>query len=134
MSLPRELIIKQGTDRTIVVHTLRDVHRRVWDPTGCIIHAVARSAVEDLVVAVWRSGTPGAGEGLAEVVNADPEIDSTTLPGEKWIQLYIAPEWSDTWTWTSANLDIEVRETVSPFRTEIFAAVLRFIPTTVRTA
>jgi len=124
------LEIKQGTTRTIVVSKLRDSAGQPLDPTGWEVHAVARAGVWGPVVAAWRT-TPGDGEGLAEVVDADPDVDPTAA-GEKWIYLHITPAWSDGWTWTYADLDIEIHEPPPLSREEAFSRQLKLIPTTVR--
>lgn len=126
------LEIKQGTSRTIVVSKIRDAAEQILDPTGWEIHAVARSGMWGPIVAEWVSGSPGEDQGLAEVVDADPDIDPTVATGEKWIYLHIAPAWSDTWTWRHAELDIEVHEPAPGLREETFSADLRLVPTTVR--
>lgn len=124
------LLIKQGTSRTIVVSKLRDARKELLDPTGWDIHAVARRGIWGPVVAEWVSGSPTAGQGLAEVVDADPQIDPTVQAGEKWIYLHIEPDRSDTWTWRHAALDIEIHEPGG--REETFSAAIELVPSTVR--
>lgn len=126
------LEIKQGTTRIIVVSQLRDAAKQPLDPTGWTIHAVARPGVWGPVVAEWVSGTPGEDQGLAEVVDAEPDIDPSVTTGEKWIYLHITPTWSDTWTWSRADLDIEIHEPGPDGREETFSRELKLIPTTVR--
>jgi hypothetical protein len=124
------LQIKQGTTRFITIKGLRDDAGNILDPTGWDIHGVARPGLWADETAVWRD-SPGVGEHLAEVVDADPDIDPTVLPGEKWIDLHIDPDVSDAWTWGHARLDVEIREP-STDREETFTADLQLIPTTVR--
>lgn len=127
------LLIKQGTTRIIVVSKLRDAAKQPLDPTGWTVHAVARTGIWGPAVAVWRT-TPGEDEGLAEVVDADPDIDPTVAADEKWIYLHITPDWSDTWTWPGkvAELDIEVHEPGPGGREETFSTELKLVPSTVR--
>lgn len=124
------LVLKQGTTRTITVTGLRTAANELLDPTRWGLHAVARPGIWADPVAVWRD-TPGVGEHLAEVVPADPTVDPTVSPGEKWLYLHIAPVVSDTWEWATANLDIEISEP-STGRQETFSRILRLDPTTVR--
>lgn len=125
------LSIKQGTTRTIVVSKLRDAAKQPLNPTGWTVYAVARTGIWGPVVAVWRT-IPGEDEGLAEVVDADPTIDSTVVAGEKWIYLHVTPTMSDGWSWQAAELDIEIKEPGVNGREETFSTELRIVPTTVR--
>lgn len=126
------LDIKQGTTRTVTVKGLRDADGNLLDPTGWDLHAVARPGLWAAPVAVWRDN-PGAGEMLAVVVDADPELDPAVLPGEKWIDLQIDPADSDPWTWGTAVLDVEITEP-DTFRQEAFSTELRLVPAVVRSA
>lgn len=127
------LEIKQGTTRTIIVKKLRDAAGDMLDPTGWSVHAVARRGIWGAVAAEWVSGSPAPDQGQAEIAPADSDIDPVaSAAGEKWIYLYITPEWSDSWTWRSAVLDIEVHEPSPTSREEAFSVDLRLIPTTVR--
>lgn len=127
-----ELVIKQGTTRIVAVTKLRDAAGQPLDPSGWEIHAVARTGVWGPVAAEWVSGSPGPGQGVAEVVDADAAVDATVTVGEKWIYLYIPPAMSDGWLWQSAELDIELREPAPGLREETFSATLRITPTAVR--
>lgn len=125
------LPIDQGVTRIITVTHLVDAHGQWLNPTGWSIHAVARAgSVKGPSVAAWRD-SPGTGEGKAEVVDADPTIDPTSSAGEKWIYLHVDPSMSDTWTWTSAELRIEIQEPGASGRQESFPAHLVLNPTTV---
>lgn len=125
------LEIKQGTTRVVTLRNLRDRAGQLLDPTGWGIRGVARPGIWADVVAVW-TGNPAGGEYLAEVVDADPELDPTVVDGEKWIDLHIDPEASLSWTtWFTALLDVSVTEPVTG-RKETFSTELRLVPTTVR--
>lgn len=124
------LIIKQGTTRLVALTGLRDAAGGVFDPTGWIVRAVARAGIWAAVASEWHSA-PTITQYLAEVVNADPACDSSVIPGEKWIYLHIDPAVSDTWTWSDAVLDIEIREP-STGNEEAFSTQLRLVPATVR--
>lgn len=131
--MPEPLKIKQGTTRTVAVTGLRDAHGSILDPSGWAVEAVARPGIWADPVGVWRD-TPdeGAGELLAEIVDADPTIDPTVEAGEKWIDLHIDPDVSLSWvTWREADLDVTIIEPGTG-RTETFHSDLYLIPTTVR--
>jgi hypothetical protein len=125
------LDIKQGTTRIVTIKGLRDADGDLLDPTGWGIHAVARPGVWAQPVAVWRNQPIGA-ELQAEVVDADPE-ETGVQPGEKWINLEIAPDDSDAWRWSTVVLDVEINEP-NTNRQETFTTRLRLIPAVVRTA
>jgi hypothetical protein len=119
------LAIKQGTTRTVTITNLRDADGQSLDPTGWGIHGVARPGIWATPVAVWRNNpNRNAGELLAEIV--DNEM------GGKQIDLDIDPAVSDTWHWSVAILDVEIREPLAN-RQETFTVELQLIPTTVRT-
>jgi hypothetical protein len=125
------LEIKQGTTRVVTLRNLRDSTGSLLDPTGWGIRGVARPGIWADVVAVWTD-TPADGEYLAEVVDADPDLDQTVVPGEKWIDLHIDPDVSLTWTaWFVALLDVSITEPGTD-RKETFSTELRVVPTTVR--
>lgn len=125
------LLVKQGTTRVVTLRSLRDNTGALLDPTGWGIEGVARPGIWADVVAVW-SDDPADGEYLAEVVDADPDLDPTVVAGEKWIDLHIDPDVSLTWTtWFVALLDVSVTEPVTG-RKETFSTEIRLVPTTVR--
>ncbi len=124
------LCIKQGTTRIITLTRLRDAYNNILDPTGWGIHGVARAGMWGPVVAIWRDN-PGPTEHLAEVVPADTVLDPTADPTEKWIYLHIDPTDSDAWSWSEADLDVELTEPGTG-REEAFTTELRLVPTTIR--
>lgn len=125
------LPIAQSVSRIVRVSKLRDDADEYWDPTGWTLHAVARAQnYNGEVVGVWRS-TPGTGEGLAEVVAADPTLDPSANPTEKWIHLHVDPWMSAAWTFTVAELWIQATEPFPGSRSESWPAVLTLVPTSV---
>jgi hypothetical protein len=119
------LPIDQGTQRYITVTNLRDAHKQVLNPTGWTITAMARQgSVRGPLVATWRDD-PGAGEYLAEVVDADPLIDPTVQPGEKWVYLHVDPSASNAWTWVTAELWVNLAEPSPGVRSESWQAHLQ---------
>jgi hypothetical protein len=129
--VPDPLKVKQGTTRTVALTGLRDATGALLNPTDWAIHGVARPGIWADPVAVWRD-EPGEGELQADVIDADPAIDPTVEPGEKWIELHIDPAVSLTWvTWRDAELDVTITESGTD-RVETFHTDLHLIPTTVR--
>lgn len=90
--------LTQGVTEEIYAKSLTDATGLPLDPTGWTIHAaVCQYGPAGPVVATWRN-SPGAGEGLAEVVNA------TDSSGTKWIVLHCTPALSDSWSWSRGLL------------------------------
>jgi len=104
------LVILQGATQIIVVKGLRDAANALLDPTGWAIHVVIRKdGVTGQLVATWRYA-PRSGEGLAEVVDADPAIDPDVLPGEKWVYLHITSTMFAGATWSRGKLQGEITD------------------------
>ncbi len=100
------LELTQGTTRAIVVSGIVDATGLALIVTGWTVRAQARRTPSDAVLlAEWVSGTPTGTQGQAVA-------DGST------VTLTVTPAMSDTWTWTTAVLHIEITEPAPPFREE----------------
>jgi len=100
------LELTQGTTRSIVVSGIVDANGTALNVTGWAVRAQARrTAAGAVLLAEWVSGTPTGIQGQATA-------DGST------VTLTVTPAMSDTWTWRTAVLHIEITEPTPPFREE----------------
>ena len=98
MSPTATLELTQGTTRAIVVSGIVDANGAALAVTGWAVRAQARRTPTGAVLlAEWVSGTPAGTQGQAV---ADGSTVTLTIP----------PAMSDTWTWRTAVLHIEITE------------------------
>lgn len=108
------LRIAQGTSRAIEIADIVDAAGQPLTVTDWYVHAQARYDPTSPVLAEW-STSPTAGQGRATAIG-------------RTVRLEIPHAMSSAWTWTTAELHVEISDPITERRERLLDAVVILDP------